>query len=66
MAKAYTCYTIDVPFLNSASSPKLANYHYFIVQWRKLSYTLLRNALTLLVAYIRHQLNTGALEAPFH
>ena len=61
MAKAHTCYTIDVLFLNSVS-PKLVNR---IIQWLRFSYALLRKASTLLLVYIRHRLITG-VSSPFH
>ena len=55
MAKAHTCYTTDVPFLNSVS-PKLVNR---IIQWLRFSFALLRKALTLILASIFHRLITG-------
>ena len=55
MARAHTHYTTDVLFLISVS-PKLVNR---FIQWLKFSFALLRKALILLLAHIRHRLITG-------
>lgn len=63
MAKAHTCYTIDVLFLNTISG-KFVNHYHCIVQWPRFGYPLLRKYLTLLLAHICYYLNTGALRGP--
>jgi hypothetical protein len=60
MAKAHTCYTTDVPFLNSVSQ-KLVNR---IIQWLRFSFALLGKALALILAFIFHRLITG-VSRPF-
>ena len=61
MAKAHTCYTADLPFLNSFS-PKLVNR---IIHWLRFSFPLLRKALTLILVYILHRLISG-VSSLFH